>query len=278
MKPFLFFLLLLVLSVPALRGQDTLILNDGSELHIKILEVMNDSISYKKTSNKDGGMNSIGLGQIFMIIYHGGKRESFDRNLTHTDGVKISSARPESREELSPKPSLTHEGFEVRYIESKTNCKRRKNDSVTTMSAVIDAYYNGLLLTRLAFNAWQQSGFTEYAYMSNGRGMLRKSSFTITAQSIAIDHILFEKYEKSEGNGFGWCLSPGFFSTSGVPCSIKLMMEKDIDAKYYAGDAVSMRLQDCSTVEKKILSASLQWLETNFGNSQNILDNRGSKK
>jgi len=239
---------------------------------------MDNSISYRKTDNNTGAVNSIGLEQIFMVIYHGGKRESFSGNTTHTEGNKILSSHPEPGEDISSKPSLVHDGFEVRFISSKTTCRRTKQDSMVTMTAVIDAYYDGQLLTRLTFYGAQQTGFTEYSYMSDARRMLHKSSFSITAQSAAIDHILFEKYEKSDGRGFGWCLSPRFFSNSGAPGSIKLLIEKDIDVKYYTGEAVSMSLQDCSTVEKKILSVSLQWLEANFGNSQNILDRRGSKK
>ncbi len=239
---------------------------------------MDNSISYKKTDNSAGGVNSIGLDQIFMVIYHGGKRESFDRNLTHNEGVKTSSPLPPSGEDMSPKPTLVHDGFDVRFISSKTTNTRRKQDSTVTITAIIDAYYDGQLLTRLTFYGAQQSAFTEYSYMSDGRKMLHKSSFSITAQSSAIDHILFEKYEKSEGRGFGWCLSPRFFSGSVTACTIKLLIEKDIDVKYYTGEAVKMSLQDCSTLEKKILSVSLLWLEANFGNSQNILDRRGSKK
>ena len=55
-------------------SQDNIILNDGSEISAKIIEINTDNIKYKKYTNPYGHSHTKNINDIFMIKYENGER------------------------------------------------------------------------------------------------------------------------------------------------------------------------------------------------------------
>lgn len=72
MKTILFILFI----VPAIcRAQDILVKTDKSEVKVKVIEITDAAIKYKKWDNADGPLYNIAKSDVFMIIYTNGQRE-----------------------------------------------------------------------------------------------------------------------------------------------------------------------------------------------------------
>ena len=61
----------------ASNAQDLLILKDGSDIQVKVLEVLVDEIKYKKFSNIDGPTYTMEKDFVFMIKYANGEKDLF---------------------------------------------------------------------------------------------------------------------------------------------------------------------------------------------------------
>ena len=72
----MFFLLLAAIDV---HGQDVIVLKDGSTIISKIFEVGTNEIRYKKYSNLDGPLYSIGKADVISINYQNGEKDLFNK-------------------------------------------------------------------------------------------------------------------------------------------------------------------------------------------------------
>ena len=67
----------LVLSIFISKAQDTLVLNDGTLIKSKVIEITESSLKYKKYSNLNGPIYTIDKNQVLSIHYENGEQESF---------------------------------------------------------------------------------------------------------------------------------------------------------------------------------------------------------
>ena len=67
----------LLLSVSVAKAQDTLVLNDGTLIKSKVLEITESLLKYKKYSNLDGPIYTIDKKQVLAVHYQNGEKESF---------------------------------------------------------------------------------------------------------------------------------------------------------------------------------------------------------
>jgi len=77
-------LLLLTLFISNVFSQDILTTKTGEELKVKVLEINNDNIKYKKHENLEGPSYTMEKSSVFMIKYENGTKEVF----TNVNGTK----------------------------------------------------------------------------------------------------------------------------------------------------------------------------------------------
>ena len=79
MKKILISILCIVFST-LLFSQDNVILKSGEELKVKITEVSDNNIKYKKLDFLEGPNFTINTSDIFMIKYSNGEKQMFNNN------------------------------------------------------------------------------------------------------------------------------------------------------------------------------------------------------
>ncbi|UAY52642.1 hypothetical protein [Ferruginibacter albus] len=242
-------------------SQDTLILEDGTERYVKIVEVSDDSISYKMTGNKTGPVYSIDIDKVFMAVYPHGKRETFSGG-TNAENVKIAT-QPSNTAAAIPKTiSLSGYGFDA-YLKVSSATPDKKGVSC---NATIDVYSGGSYFTQISFNAYQRTD--KKLDFRNLTGSYYNKSYVLMniVTGMPCDKLLFQKYENDYGVGNGWALPPNFFSSHADICSVAVFDPTKTTRKYYTGigTAYTYNLLDCNSIEKAILSISLLWLKMNF--------------
>lgn len=67
--------ILFILSAFFCKAQDVLVKTDKSEAKVKVVEITESTIKYKKWENPDGPLYNITKSDVFMIIYSNGERE-----------------------------------------------------------------------------------------------------------------------------------------------------------------------------------------------------------
>lgn len=68
-------MLFIVLTAVITKAQDIIVKNDKTELKVKVLEITDVSIRYKKFEMPDGPTYSIAKAEVFMIMYQNGTKE-----------------------------------------------------------------------------------------------------------------------------------------------------------------------------------------------------------
>ncbi|MDY0217420.1 MAG: hypothetical protein RBS19_10755 [Bacteroidales bacterium] len=59
-------------------SQDVLTLHNGEEVEVKVVEISATELKYKKFENVDGPIYSMGLKNIYMIVYENGTKDVFN--------------------------------------------------------------------------------------------------------------------------------------------------------------------------------------------------------
>jgi hypothetical protein len=253
--PYLVSIAVLLLFFAKAKAQDTLVLNDGTEMYVKVLEIGDNTVSYKKTENITGPTYTTDLSKIFMAIYKGGKRESFTKdNNTPTSANQLKDGN--AKDNATAKAVIHDKIFEVRL--TGTHTEPDNKNKFITISAGVDAYVNGKVFTAMVL-------VTQKAVKQQVQGA---TTITITAISEKLQQLLWEKYESYSGKGYRWDLPPGFFSMDSSSCSIRFYQQKTGNKEILGFGGLSftsLGLRDCSSLENKLLSVALVWLETNFG-------------
>jgi len=83
MKKSILLLLITVISFKAI-SQDVIIKNDKSELKVKVMELTDDAIKYKKFEMPDGPVYSVKKTEVFMILYNNGTKEYIENKQAGT--------------------------------------------------------------------------------------------------------------------------------------------------------------------------------------------------
>jgi hypothetical protein len=258
-KKIILVLVFFLLGKNYVRSQDTLILADGSEVYVKVLEIDEEKISYKKSDNLNGPQYSMDISKVFMAIYKGGKRETFQTsNTASKEGIE------KKADSIATAQVLIDGNFKVRLIEAKTIPD--KKGKATIVSAVVEAFRNDQLFTSLSVYAYQRKDIAlDYAKVNGG--YFGNSSISVSVNSEKLKNVLFQKYENESGKGYGWALPPGFFSGGTSSCSVAFLEQKSGNKEVLGFGGITstkLDLQNCSSVENKLLSVVLVWLETNF--------------
>ncbi len=68
-------IVVLLLVIEALFGQDIIYLKDGTNIKTKIIEITTQAIKYKRSDQLDGPLRNLSKSEVFMIIYEDGTRE-----------------------------------------------------------------------------------------------------------------------------------------------------------------------------------------------------------
>lgn len=245
-------------------AQDTLILQDKTELPVKVLEVGEKTITYKKASHLTGPNYSIDLAKVFMVLYKNGRRELFNTKPEATGTGLVKSAANVAK---SKEHTLSNDLFELRLVE--THALRGNRKTTISIGATVQVYAGGKLFSELTVAAYQRTD-ARLDYSNPDAGYLGKSSFVVSVKSERLQQILYEKYESNAGKGHGWALPPQFFAPSGGPCSVALVQQRSANKEVLSGigglSSTKYNLKDCTTPEQKLLSAVLVWLEVNFAN------------
>jgi len=99
------FILLVVFGTLGLNifAQDIIIKNDKTEYKVKVTEIGEDAIKYKKWEMPDGPVYNLKKSEVFMIIYSNGTRETFE-SAKSTPAAETPSASLKS--ETNSKPSV----------------------------------------------------------------------------------------------------------------------------------------------------------------------------
>ena len=73
------FVILFLMScwVSAILGQDVIVLKNGTTILSKVIEVGSNEIKYKKWTNQDGPLYTIGIAEILSVNYQNGEKETF---------------------------------------------------------------------------------------------------------------------------------------------------------------------------------------------------------
>lgn len=228
-------------------AQDTLFLNNGTEVYVKVTEIGEHSISYKKKENINGPVYTMDISKVFMAVYSNGKRETFTKNTT--------SDQPQSEEDES-KPALNDDYFEVRLVDTKTTTD--KKNKYETISVSVNVYSDGNLFTGLLLSTQKP--------VNNKAKPLK--AITIVPLSEKVGKLLWGKYESYSGKGDGWDLSSNFYVMDTSSCYVDLHFQKMANKEAFLGiggrSSTVFRLKDCSTLEKRFLSVALVWLGVNF--------------
>jgi uncharacterized protein YfaS (alpha-2-macroglobulin family) len=232
------------------KAQDTLILNNGEEMYIKVIEVGENAISYKKQQNLNGPIYSTDISKIFMAVYKNGKRETFSKqNPTSTSNA--SGALDEDK----VKAVINDNNFEVHLISTKAVPDKKNKHIIIT--ADIDAYAGGKFFTKMSLLTTQAKDIKNSG----------ASTISINIISEKLQTFLWEKYENYAGKGYRWDLPAHFFSLDTSSCSIKFYTQKSGNKEILGFGGLSytvLNLKNCASLENKLLSVALVWLETNF--------------
>ncbi len=82
LKTILFIVFIFAMRLPALLAQDILILRNGDVINVKVLEVLDAELKYKKQQNLDGPVYSAKKTDIYMVKYGNGEKEMFQTPTT----------------------------------------------------------------------------------------------------------------------------------------------------------------------------------------------------
>jgi hypothetical protein len=244
------------------HGQDTLVLRDNRELYVKIIEIAEDKIFYRSSDNPSGPLYSCASRDVFMAIYHRGKREMFP-----SPAASREATSPNTNEPAPPTNSVMSEGdFRVELKKIDHADGKGKYETVT---AEVDVYMGKTFFATVSFTASRKK--TASIDFSHPRlGDVIKSGANMQISSPQLKDFLYEKYENPAGAGLGWVLPTAFFTgdpTGG--CEIAYLQkprQNEIDVTWLQGKLGSEKyqLKSCGSMEEKVLSIVLLWVKKNF--------------
>ena len=256
------------------NAQDTLVFHDSHELYVKIVEIGEDKITYRRSDNLNGPLYSCSRADVFMAFYRGGAHEI----LYKTAGPDATRAGAGDQGSAPAQFTLADETFhlELKHIDSK----KVKNSIVVTGD--VDVISGNALFATVEFTANQRlDAALDFSHPRPAH--VFKSGITMTITSTQLKDYLYEKYENPAGNGLGWVLPPGFLggaktgpATSGGtgPCQVaylKKPKQGETDLTWLQGklEFEKYDLKSCGTLEEKLLSVVLLWLNKNFTPQKN---------
>ncbi len=260
-------LLLLLLSGASLFPQDTLVLKDGTESLVKIIEIERNIIKYKKHALPDGPLYNIEAEKVFMIFYKGGVRELIKTNfIPLIISAKTNIAAGKATSTITDFIRDEENGWELKLLEQ--TMATNKNKKWLEYSALINVYKNNSYLTEIRVSCNQHLKKRSPGERID-KSFLYKSFIVFAVRAAKpLENLLYEKYENYGGKGLGWGVGWDFLKQGAGSCSVKHFYTNAevVDIKFKT-DQIEYKLQDCSSIEKRVLSAAIRWLNTNLMNN-----------
>jgi len=254
-KNILLLSIFLCCCVPVLKAQDTLVMNDGSQAFVKVMEVGETTISYKKRENIQGPTYTIDLSKVFMAFYKGGKRESFSVKASAT-GDQAVAENATSNAATTPGEVLRNDTYELVFSSYSSDYANKKKKKGTVVNGAIKVLKKG--------NYYMEIGFS-----ANTSDLSKDGYIFFIPKEEKYQKYLDTKYENSSGIG-QWILPAGFFAAVSLDNYYvnhyihKSLFGQDFASSYKGKDAHKYELQDASTISTRILSVGLLWLQQNF--------------
>ena len=104
------------------KGQDIVVLKDGSTIKAKVLEINKEDVRYKKYSNLDGPTYTISKFDIFSINYEKGEKDLFSTNNVSVLPIK------ENAKAISQNDSYINDGIISDYNDRTVVSKLKRNN------------------------------------------------------------------------------------------------------------------------------------------------------
>lgn len=145
-KGFLLSLSFFLFSQSLLWAQDSMILKNGAEMQIKVMEVSSDMIKYKKQDNPDGPVYTYSIKDVLLIKYANGTKDVFGKLAPSiTPGAPESSAtRIETINHLMYKRGFCSSQF---VTAQGTRLSGAETRSILAMTpTALDSYQRGKVL------------------------------------------------------------------------------------------------------------------------------------
>jgi len=117
--------LLFLFFASGINAQDLITLKTGEEMEAKVLEINDQEIKYKKSSNMDGPTYSIKKSEIFMIKYENGDKEVFKQveELSEKGSTQPENSGPVS---ANRQLSLKAKTFGIKYYEGDASISKQE--------------------------------------------------------------------------------------------------------------------------------------------------------
>ncbi|MEO9872361.1 hypothetical protein [Ekhidna sp.] len=96
-------LLFLVILTQKITAQDVIVMKNGDEMNVIVLEVASEAIKYKKHENQQGPTYTVEKVDVFMIRYENGTKDVFNsQEKAPVHPAKSSSSFPKSSFNINP--------------------------------------------------------------------------------------------------------------------------------------------------------------------------------
>jgi hypothetical protein len=248
-------------SFVGIKAQDTLILRDGTEKYVKVTEVDESTVSFRKAGFSDGPVYRTPVSSVMVIIYKGGKRDLFPDAVRGNDHPDPPPAEGQNR---SVKTALTV--GDTKLILSSSEIIPDKKDRYDFIRNTITIQDHGHQIMSLVLEVTQRRDFRTELDEDHYNQWCANSSARFGVIEPNVNEILEAKYESPAGRGFCWGLPADFFTRFGTPSYVGFVdyIGKVKDASINKVELFRPKLMDTRTLETKILSIGLIWYQLNF--------------
>lgn len=249
------------LMTTTLFAQDIIIKKNAEEIEAKILEISENSVTYKKFSNLDGPSYTLPKSDIFMIKYQNGEKETFKvastGNNAHDKAVQ-GTPEQERRRERQNQQLLLKEKKELEYRKrmGKHNIKVTFNGGMAGTPIKLsdnkeDYDFNGLFGGGIDLNVMYNLSIADYTGdVGIGLGLTRMGSGGLKETFGMIDWLAvnyltipIEMTYRTKGGYFGG----GLNNAIAIGCKGKL-----------EGETIITSLDEASAIHKYRLGISLK--------------------
>lgn len=120
-------MLLLVLAAVTINAQDIIVKNDKTELKVKVLEITEVAIKYKRFEMQDGPIYSILKTDVFMIMYQNGTKEYMDNKQTKSVTPPSQPTVPNKTNAASTVTNAMSSSASTKYQSSSSGSKQKQS-------------------------------------------------------------------------------------------------------------------------------------------------------
>lgn len=178
-------LLILFGSVKTAKAQDVLILKNGKEMKVTIIEESSDVVKYREIDNPGGPLYSIGKDKVSSIRYKKGSRDVKEKTVKETE--KTNSPAAVTTVPQSSTPLLTVKQRHV-MLDGKIQSSRKVKTIMEDNPEAVRLYESGLTLCNISNSCAASVVLISFisSQIANGKKD-RKDVIRVTAIGLGID-------------------------------------------------------------------------------------------